>query len=172
MGPELVGGELHGVGELHELAGQHELLRRLGRCGAGDGRPRGVEARLAKDRAHARHRVEQVGRGVAIEREHLVPRKDVVARAVLREIGVLHGADADGYPWCDYELDRGVGTTTRRGDWQAGGGLVYDSVPEAEYQETVSKAMGMMAAIAQSAPEAKTRVRAFLEGKAAKVQKS
>jgi hypothetical protein len=30
----------------------------------------------------------------------------------------------------------------------------------------------MMAAIAQSAPEAKDRVRAFLEGRAAKVQKS
>jgi hypothetical protein len=30
----------------------------------------------------------------------------------------------------------------------------------------------MMAAIAQSAPEAKERVRAFLDGKAAKVQKS
>jgi hypothetical protein len=30
----------------------------------------------------------------------------------------------------------------------------------------------MMAAIAQSAPEAKDRVRAFLEGRAAKVQKA
>jgi hypothetical protein len=33
-------------------------------------------------------------------------------------------------------------------------------------------AEAMMAAIAQSAPEAKARVRAFLDGKAAKVQKT
>ena len=31
---------------------------------------------------------------------------------------------------------------------QAGGGVVADSTPEGEYQETVNKAMGMMKAIA------------------------
>jgi anthranilate synthase component 1 len=30
---------------------------------------------------------------------------------------------------------------------QAGGGVVADSTPEGEYQETVNKAMGMMRAI-------------------------
>ncbi len=33
---------------------------------------------------------------------------------------------------------------------QAGGGLVYDSVPEAEYQETVSKARAVFTAVAQA----------------------
>jgi anthranilate synthase component 1 len=33
---------------------------------------------------------------------------------------------------------------------QAGGGLVYDSVPEAEYQETVNKARAVFTAVAQA----------------------
>jgi len=33
---------------------------------------------------------------------------------------------------------------------QAGAGVVADSTPEGEYVETVSKAMGMMAAIARA----------------------
>jgi anthranilate synthase component 1 len=33
---------------------------------------------------------------------------------------------------------------------QAGGGVVADSTPEGEFQETVSKAMGMMAAISRA----------------------
>jgi len=38
----------------------------------------------------------------------------------------------------------------RRISVQAGGGLVYDSVPEAEYQETVSKARAVFTAVAQA----------------------
>jgi len=38
----------------------------------------------------------------------------------------------------------------RRVSVQAGGGLVYDSVPEAEYQETVSKARAVFTAVAQA----------------------
>jgi len=33
---------------------------------------------------------------------------------------------------------------------QAGGGLVYDSVPEAEYQETVNKSRAVFTAVAQA----------------------
>jgi anthranilate synthase component 1 len=36
----------------------------------------------------------------------------------------------------------------RRAYLQAGGGVVYDSVPENEYQETLSKARALLAAIA------------------------
>jgi len=38
----------------------------------------------------------------------------------------------------------------RRVSVQAGGGLVYDSVPEAEYQETVNKARAVFTAVAQA----------------------
>jgi anthranilate synthase component 1 len=33
---------------------------------------------------------------------------------------------------------------------QAGGGVVYDSIPESEYQETLTKARAMLAAIDQA----------------------
>ncbi len=36
-----------------------------------------------------------------------------------------HGSDADGYPWDDFELESGQGASRLRGDWQAGGALVY-----------------------------------------------
>jgi anthranilate synthase component 1 len=38
----------------------------------------------------------------------------------------------------------------RRVSVQAGGGLVYDSVPEAEYQETLNKARAVFTAVAQA----------------------
>jgi anthranilate synthase component 1 len=38
----------------------------------------------------------------------------------------------------------------RRVSVQAGGGLVYDSVPEAEYQETVNKSRAVFTAVAQA----------------------
>lgn len=36
-----------------------------------------------------------------------------------------HGSDADGYPWDDFDLAAGQGTSRLRGDWQAGGALIY-----------------------------------------------
>jgi hypothetical protein len=36
-----------------------------------------------------------------------------------------HGSDADGYPWDDFCLATGEGTSRLRGDWQAGGALIY-----------------------------------------------
>jgi len=36
-----------------------------------------------------------------------------------------HGSDADGYPWDDFCLQTGEGTSRLRGDWQAGGALLY-----------------------------------------------
>lgn len=36
-----------------------------------------------------------------------------------------YGSDADGYPWDDYLLDKGEGTSKKRGDWQAAGALLY-----------------------------------------------
>ncbi|MGQ9662004.1 MAG: hypothetical protein ACUVWX_06665 [Kiritimatiellia bacterium] len=36
-----------------------------------------------------------------------------------------YGSDAEGYPWDDYDLQTGKGISRKRGDWQAGGALVY-----------------------------------------------
>jgi len=97
MGSQLRGGEVEHSGEAGELAGEGELLGRFGRGrarrGGGGG---GFEPGLAEDRVDAGHRVEEVRRGVALEGEDLLPREDVVAASVLREVGVADGADADG----------------------------------------------------------------------------
>ncbi|MCX7590338.1 MAG: hypothetical protein N2255_01790 [Kiritimatiellae bacterium] len=36
-----------------------------------------------------------------------------------------YGSDSEGYPWDDYDLETGKGTSRKRGDWQAGGALIY-----------------------------------------------
>jgi len=35
------------------------------------------------------------------------------------------GSDPEGFPWDDYDLEKGEGVSNKRGDWQAGGALVY-----------------------------------------------
>ena len=95
MRAQRVGGERHGVGKLDELPRQRKFLRGLGRARAGHGRLRGVEPGLAENAADAGDGVKQVGGRIALERDHPVPREDVVAGAVLREVGVLHGGHAD-----------------------------------------------------------------------------
>ena len=78
MRPQGVGGQLHGIGEFHELAGEGHFLRGFGRrggnchrnggvAGAGDRWIISVESGLPEDRADARDRIEQVGGGVALQ---------------------------------------------------------------------------------------------------------
>ena len=50
---------------------------------------------FAKDRADARIDVLQIGRGVAVKRQHLVPAKTVVRSAVLHEVGIFDRANAN-----------------------------------------------------------------------------
>jgi len=38
---------------------------------------------------------------------------------------MTHGSDADGYPYDDFDLATGEGLQPLKGDWQAGGALVY-----------------------------------------------
>src|SRR5690606_22836133 len=84
-----------------ERVGEFDKFAREGDLGRGDGRGvhagqrlgRGVQ--FAKYGVNARDGVEQVGGGVAFEGDHLVPREQVVAGAVLRQVGVLHRADSD-----------------------------------------------------------------------------
>ena len=56
---------------------------------------RPIDAGSPEDAADARVRVLQVGRGVAVERQHAFPVEDVVAHPIGREIGVFHGTDAE-----------------------------------------------------------------------------
>jgi len=35
------------------------------------------------------------------------------------------GSDSEGYPWDDFDLPSGRGTSQKRGDWQAGGAIIY-----------------------------------------------
>ena len=52
--------------------------------------------------------------------------QDNLDRAVrFAEWYATHGSDEDGYPWDDFDLEKGQGTSRIRGDWQAGGALIY-----------------------------------------------
>ena len=54
---------------------------------------------------------------------------------------------------------------------QAGGGLVYDSVPEAEYQETLNKARAVFTAVAQAESRRPRRGRAARPGAAPRARR-
>src|SRR4051795_1499181 len=66
-------------------------IRRLRRTAS----PARTFAGFTEDRADADIRVLQIRRGVALQREHLVPRKNVIGHSILHEIGVFHRADSD-----------------------------------------------------------------------------
>jgi len=52
--------------------------------------------------------------------------KDYLERAIrFAAWYATHGSDRQGYPWDDYDLATGKGTSRKRGDWQAGGALLY-----------------------------------------------
>ena len=52
--------------------------------------------------------------------------KEYLDRAIrFAEWYASHGSDRQGYPWDDYDLASGKGTSRKRGDWQAGGALLY-----------------------------------------------
>lgn len=72
-------------GEFGGLVERNFCIRALG---AGD-------AAFAEDAADARVRVLQVRRGVAVQREHLVPTEHVIALAVGEQVGVFDRAEAD-----------------------------------------------------------------------------
>ena len=84
---------MHGFAELCELE-REPALSVLGDLTAIVELHGSVE--LAEDAADARVGVEQVGCSIAFERQHAVPVEDVVAVAVLAEVGVLDGADPHG----------------------------------------------------------------------------
>lgn len=62
-----------------------------------------------------------------------------------------HGSDPDGYPWDDFDLAKGQGTSRMRGDWQAGGALVYYQLGaltgETRWQTALRRVLDVLVAI-------------------------
>src|SRR6476620_12521311 len=50
---------------------------------------------FTKDRANSDVRILQIRRSVSVQRKHPVPRKNIICRPILREIGVFYGTDAN-----------------------------------------------------------------------------
>ena len=56
-----------------------------------------VDARFTEHGEHAGVSVLHIGRCIALERQHIVPVENVIGGAALRQIGILHRADADHF---------------------------------------------------------------------------
>jgi hypothetical protein len=67
-----------------------------------------------------------------------------------------HGSDPDGYPWDDYNLEAGEGTSRLRGDWQAGGTLVYYQLwritGDQRWKSALGQALDVLEQICATAP--------------------
>ena len=89
VGSQLLGREFQCHWKCDQFAGECELRGALGRscCGHG-GRIVWLKSGFAENRAYPGDRVKEVGCGVAFKRENFVPRKNVIAAAILREIGI------------------------------------------------------------------------------------
>ena len=94
--------------EARELQRQRPFLRSLDARNVGQRVH--IDAPLCEQAVDAGVGVLQVRRGVAVEGEHRVPIEHVVAGAVLRQIGVLHRADAHrmGDPRCFFPAEPGI----------------------------------------------------------------
>ena len=61
------------------------------------------------------------------------------------------GSDQDGFPWDDYDLPTGKGTSNKRGDWQAGGAIIYYQLwkitGEAKWKNALKKVLDVLVSI-------------------------
>jgi Glycosyl hydrolase family 76 len=68
-----------------------------------------------------------------------------------------HGSDQDGFPWDDYDLSTGEGTSRKRGDWQAGGALVYYQLlkitGDQKWKKPLKKVLDVLEAICADGPK-------------------
>jgi hypothetical protein len=71
-----------------------------------------------------------------------------------------HGADADGYPWDDFDLPSGQGTSRKRGDWQAGGALIYYQLwritGDVRWKKALKRVLDVLEAICAAGSKADT----------------
>ncbi len=98
VGEVFAGGSLQGFREAEQLQGQSPL------AGVGDLERRGLRAEallghipFAEDAAAAGVGILHVGGGVPVGGEHFVITEDVIARAILAEIGIFDRSDAHGF---------------------------------------------------------------------------
>ena len=83
-------------GQRFRILQQFQPERPLGRFGEQKLRRRvGAFSGFAENRADADIGVLQVGRGIALERQKLVPRENIIGETVLRELRVFHRTKAD-----------------------------------------------------------------------------
>ena len=71
-----------------------------------------------------------------------------------------HGSDPDGFPWDDFSLKDGVGTSNKRGDWQAGGALIYFQLlkltGDERWAEALRKVLDVLVQIHEAGPQGDT----------------
>ncbi|MHC4916237.1 MAG: hypothetical protein ACYTGB_12175 [Planctomycetota bacterium] len=71
-----------------------------------------------------------------------------------------HGSDPDGFPWDDYDLEKGEGTSNKRGDWQAGGALCYYQLlkvtGDEKWRRPLKKVLDVLEEICAGGPKADT----------------
>ncbi len=67
-----------------------------------------------------------------------------------------HGSDPDGFPWDDFNLAEGKGTSRLRGDWQAGGTLIYYQLwkitGDNQWRDALIKACDVLITICENDP--------------------
>jgi hypothetical protein len=87
--------------------------------------------------------------------------KDCLDRAVrFAEWYSTHGSDRDGFPWDDFDLASGKGTSRKRGDWQAGGALLYyqlwKTTGDARWKKALKRVLDVLAKICAGGPKGDT----------------
>lgn len=69
---------------------------------------------------------------------------------------MTHGSDPDGYPYDDFDLATGQGQQPRRGDWQAGGALVYyylwRTTGEQKYLDALERVVRVLVQLCEAGP--------------------
>jgi hypothetical protein len=92
---------------------------------------------------------------VALYRE--TGEKEYLDRAVrFAEWYATHGSDREGFPWDDFDLAAGSGTSKKRGDWQAGGALVYYQLwrltGDARWKQALKRVLDVLEKICAAGP--------------------
>lgn len=67
------------------------------------------------------------------------------------------GSDNEGYPWDDFDLPSGIGTSNKRGDWQSGGALIYYQLwkitKESKWKNALKRVLDVLEVICNSSTD-------------------
>jgi hypothetical protein len=71
-----------------------------------------------------------------------------------------HGSDREGFPWDDFDLPSGKGVSRKRGDWQAGGALLYYQLwkltGDARWKKALKRVLDVLEKICAAGPKGDT----------------